>query len=198
MTPEASPEPENEPIKRPDVEERMRAIERVGEEIAKVRAEIEEGRLEAPRKVTDEEREHLEAWAAMTSEERAEWLLGFRKILEEHRDEIAAAAIPELDVDKMIGRLSAKADRVERLARLEEELTELMLQTFADQADCEARLAVGVAETMKYWEDFTEEQWQAITPGDRIKMMDLLNEWNGEQKEAHLAQLPIEIRRRFE
>ena len=196
MTPDATPEPENEPIRRPDVEARMREIERIRDEIAKVRDEIEADRVEAV-EVTEEERAGREAWDEMTPEEKMDAVRDLQAFLEESRDEIAKS-IPEANVEEAITRLNAGAERVERLRRLEEELMELVLQTNADQADVATRLVVSMAEMMRTMENFTEEDWRDIAPAERVGMMDLLNEWNGGRKELVLGQLPIELRRRYE
>lgn len=196
MTPDATPEPENEPIQRPDVEARMREIERIREEIAQVRGEIDADRVEAV-EMTEEARAQKEAWDEMTREEKLDAVRDLQAFLEENRDEIAAD-IPEANVDEEIARLKTGAERVERLARLEEELMELVLQTHADQADAATRLMVAMAEMMCAMENFTEEDWRNIAPAERMGMLDVLNEWNGGRKAEVLEQLPIELRRRYE
>lgn len=196
MPPEATPEPENEPIQRPDVEARRREIERIAAEIAQVRGEIEAGRME-PVELTAEEQARREAWEAMEPEEKLEATRDLRGFLEENRDEIAAE-LPKANVDEAIAHLALAAERVERLVALEEELMELVLQTQADQADVSTRMVVRVVEMMGAMENFTEEDWQKMEPAARGTMVDLLTRWHNGQREVCLSQLPIELRRRYE
>ncbi len=98
----------------------------------------------------------------------------------------------------MLDRLERISEHQEALIRLEEEAEEIALQSHADEADATTRLIVALADIMKAMDKFTDDDWQDIPPENRAGMVDLLNKWNNGQREACLAQLPIEIRRKYE
>jgi hypothetical protein len=199
VNPEASDDSDPEPVKRPDVDARLREAARNKAEIDEVRDQhAAQEPLFPPRGLTEEEKEMKADFDAMSPEEQDEWLRGFQSVLQEHQDEIRAAGIPGLDVDKVLERMRDGMAKREKLGRLEDEALEMVFQTLADQADITARTAVNLAELMRHWEGLSEEQWQSLPPDERLKLQDLLNEWKNGEREQWLSQLPIEVRRRYE
>ena len=142
----------------------------------------------------EEDPEFLEFWNGMSGEEQAEWVRNLRSKLEEHRDDVAR--IP--GGDALLQRLDGITKHQETLARLEDEAQDVILQTYADEADIATRLSMAMIELMRHLENLTDEQWQEMPPEKRGNAVDLLNQWNNGEREEVLSQLPIEIRRRYE
>ena len=173
----------------------MKEIARIAAEIEEVNRKIEEDRsLHPVAEGVEKDPEFLEFWNTMSGDEQIEWMQNLRSKLEEHRDEIER--LP--GGDGLLQRLDGITKHQEALARLEDEAQDMILQTYADEADVSTRLSMAMIELMRHLENLTDEQWQEMPPEKRGNAVDLLNQWNNGQREEVLSQLPIEIRRRYE
>jgi hypothetical protein len=195
MDSESSPEGGQEPVRLPDTDARMKEISRIAAEIEEVNRKIAAERALQPTvEDAEEDPEFLEFGNEMSGEEQAEWMQNLRSRLQEHRDDIAR--IPGGVV--LLQRLDDMTKHKEILARLEDETQDVILQTYADEADIATRLSMAKIEMMRYLENLTDDQWQEMPPEKRGNAVDLLNQWNSGEREEILSQLPIEIRRRYE
>lgn len=195
MDSESSAEGGQEPIQRPDTDARMKEITRITADIEEVNRKIAAERALQPTvEDAEEDPEFLEFWNEMSGEEQAEWMQNLRSRLQEHRDDIAR--IPGGVV--LLQRLDDMTKHKAILARLEDEAQDVILQTYADEADIATRLSMAMIEMMQYLKNLTDDQWQEMPPEKRGNAVDLLNQWNSGERDEILSQLPIEIRRRYE
>jgi hypothetical protein len=196
MDSESLPQGGQDPAGRPDVEARKTEIARITSEIEDVKRQIQAERDLHPAAGQSgiDDPDTVAGWETMSREEQREWIANMRAFADDHREELAN--VPE--VHGLLDRLDRIMKHQDSLNRLEDEAQDLILQTHADEAEAKTRMIVAMAEIMRAMENFSEADWQAIPPGQRGGMMDLLNAWHNGEREACFSELPIEIRRRYE
>jgi hypothetical protein len=181
---------------KPDLEALLKELARINREIEAIRGERGPDQGTMPPVEPDEDRMVLitDVWQELSDEEKSEWLENFLRVADEQWEEISAN--PELAV--LVDRLRAVARDRQKLIEAEDKLTEALLQATADHADAMTLQQTVLADMMKHFENLADEDWQEMETSKRLKLMDLLTEWNNGGREECLSQLPIEIRRRYE
>jgi curved DNA-binding protein CbpA len=136
-----------------------------------------------------------EVWDELSDEEKIEWLDNFLKVAEEQWDDISKHP----DIAGPVEDLREVAMQMKQSFAEEEQAVEELLQTQADAAEKQAQLHVVMAEFVKHFENLGEAEWEEMPTENRLRLMDLLNDWNhGGGREEVLSILPIEVRRRYE
>lgn len=136
-----------------------------------------------------------EVWDELSTEEKLEWLENFLKVADEQWDELSQH--PE--IAGPIEGMRKLALTIRQSLDEEEQIVEQLLQSEADAADGQAQLHLAMAEFMKKFENLGDAEWDEMPTEKRLKLMDLINDWNhGGGREEVLSILPREIRRRYE